>query len=122
MTHMDGVALYAMTQELMKTLDNGRIERISRSGKYEYTLVVRANNKNHRLLLSADPESARLHLTEKGAENREQTPPPFLMLLRKHLAKGRITSIAMDTLDRVVTLEVLSANELGDLCPYRLIL
>ena len=71
MTHMDGVALYAMTQELMKTLDNGRIERISRSGKYEYTLVVRANNKNHRLLLSADPESARLHLTEKGAENRE---------------------------------------------------
>ena len=35
MTHMDGVALYAMTQELMKTLDNGRIERISRSGKYE---------------------------------------------------------------------------------------
>ncbi len=28
----------------------------------------------------------------------------------------------MDTLDRVVTLEVLSANELGDLCPYRLIL
>ena len=50
----------------MKTLDNGRIERISRSGKYEYTLVVRANNKNHRLLLSADPESARLQLTEKG--------------------------------------------------------
>ena len=77
MTHMDGVALYAMTQELMKTLDNGRIERISRSGKYEYTLVVRANNKNHRLLLSADPESARLHLTEKGAETGSKRLRPF---------------------------------------------
>jgi len=121
MTHMDGVALYAMTKELNTLLENGRIERISKSGKFDYTFVVRANGKNSRLLISADPESARIHLTEKGSESKEAVPPPFLMLLRKHIAKGRIVDITMDSLDRIVTFFIVAADELGDLRRYRLI-
>ena len=47
-------------------------------------LVVRANGKNHKLLLSAHPSYARFQITKEEYENPKE-PPMFCMLLRKHL-------------------------------------
>ena len=58
---------------------------------------------NRRLLLSASPNHPRLHYTEARWENPAQ-PPMFCMLLRKHLAGGRIVSLRQLPLERAVEL------------------
>ncbi len=44
------------------------------------------------------------------------------MLLRKHIANGRIISIIQPSLERIIVLEIEHLDELGDLCRKKLIL
>ncbi|MFK4998035.1 NFACT family protein [Bacillus sp. N9] len=44
-----------MTKELDKTILGGRIGRIYQPFKNELILTIRANRKNHKLLISAHP-------------------------------------------------------------------
>ena len=80
----DGLFTRAMTKELVDTLKGGRINKVHQPYKHEIILVVRANGKNHKLLLSAHPNHARAQITNEGYDNPPE-PPMFCMLLRKHL-------------------------------------
>ena len=88
----DGLTLGFMTRELQETLRDGRIEKVSQPEKDMLVLLVRAQGKNHRLLLSAAPSFARAHLTQAPYQNPEEAPM-FCMLMRKHLQGGRIAAI-----------------------------
>ncbi len=46
----------------------------------------------------------------------------FCMLLRKHMAGGRVLSVRQHALERVICIDVESRNELGDLAVKRLII
>ncbi len=110
---MDGAALFAAAKEANELLSGGRIERIAQPNRLDVVFTVRANGTNHRLLFSADPECARVHLggtPEKGPEK----PFNFLMMLRKHLLHGRIVSITAPRMDRAVHMKVLVTDDLGD--------
>ena len=89
---MDGLTLGFMVRELQETLPDGRIEKVTQPEKDMLVLTVRALGQNHRLLLSAAPSFARVHLTEASYQNPPDAPM-FCMLLRKHLTGGRITKI-----------------------------
>ena len=56
-----------------------------------------------RSLLNAGASQPRLHLTQQLRDNPAQ-PPMFCMLLRKHLAGGRLLRLEQEPLERVVAL------------------
>ncbi|MBG9589267.1 Rqc2 family fibronectin-binding protein [Cytobacillus firmus] len=109
----DGLFTRAMTKELIDILKGGRINKIQQPYKNEIILVVRANGKNHRLLLSAHPSYARVQLTNETHENPSE-PPMFCMLLRKHLEGYILEDVHQIGLDRIIVFEVKGRNEIGD--------
>lgn len=109
----DGIFTYGMTNELQETLTGGRISKIHQPYKHELIFHIRANGKNHKLLLSAHPSYARVQLTEHQYDNPSE-PPMFCMLLRKHLEGGFIERFEQIGFDRVIVLHVRSRNEIGD--------
>ena len=60
----DGVFTHAMVRELKDQLVTGRISKIHQPYENEVVLVIRAQGKNRRLLLSAHPSYARIQLIQ----------------------------------------------------------
>ncbi|MDG4655876.1 NFACT RNA binding domain-containing protein [Ectobacillus antri] len=108
----DGLFTRALTKEI-QPLTSGRISKIYQPSKYEVLLHIRAQGKNQKLLLSAHPSYARLHLTEQSYTS-PSVPPMFCMLLRKHLEGGIIECVKQIELERMVHITVRSRNEIGD--------
>lgn len=110
----DGVFTHAMVRELKDQLVTGRISKIHQPYENEVVLVIRAQGKNRRLLLSAHPSYARIQLTEIAYTNPEN-PPNFVMMLRKHLEGAILEDIHQVENDRVVHFTFSKRDELGDL-------
>ena len=115
---LDAVCLQAVVEELAPQITGSRIEKIQQPARDQVVLLLRGNR---RLLLSAGGGQPRLHLTELLRDNPAQ-PPMFCMLLRKYLSGGIIESIQQAPLERVVTLTVSAADELGERSQFSLIL
>ena len=115
---LDAVCLQAVVAELVPQITGSRIEKIQQPARDQVVLLLRGNR---RLLLSAGGGQPRLHLTELPRDNPAQ-PPMFCMLLRKYLSGGIIESIQQAPLERVVTLTVSAADELGERSQFSLIL
>lgn len=115
---LDAVCLQAVVAELAPQITGSRIEKIQQPARDQVVLLLRGNR---RLLLSVGGGQPRLHLTELPRDNPAQ-PPMFCMLLRKYLSGGIIESIQQAPLERVVTLTVSAADELGERSQFSLIL
>ena len=110
---MDGLTIGFVARELNQQLKGGRIDRISQPEKDLLLLVIRAENQNRKLLLSASPNNARCHLTNENFTNPLE-PLSFCMLLRKQLLGGRILSVLQESGDRIVHINMDTVNEMGD--------
>lgn len=110
----DGVFTHAMINELRETLLSGRISKIHQPYENEVVLVIRSRGKNQRLLLSAHPSYARIQITQIDYQNPD-TPPNFVMMLRKHLDGAILESIEQIENDRVIHFHFTKRDELGDL-------
>ncbi|QTD42377.1 NFACT family protein [Sporosarcina sp. Te-1] len=108
----DGLFTAAITSELQQ-IQNGRITKIHQPNVQEIILQVRANNRNHKLLISTHPSYSRIQLTEETLVNPAE-PPMFCMVLRKHLEGGTITAIEQAGTDRIINLSIRSKDEIGD--------
>lgn len=109
----DGVTLKSIADELRAKLNLARIDRVVQPEREEIHLLLRQPGRNCRLLISAHPERARIHLTSEGKPN-PFSPPLFCMVLRKHLEGGRVVGIEQPGLERVLKLRIEATNELGD--------
>jgi predicted ribosome quality control (RQC) complex YloA/Tae2 family protein len=109
----DGIMTMAVAGELAETLTSGRISKVYQPHKTDLVITIRANGKNHKLLLSANPAFSRIHLTDYQYENPD-TPPMFCMLLRKHLEGAFIESIEQLEMERIVKITVKNRDEIGD--------
>ena len=119
---LDAVFLSALTEELNQTLPGSRIDKIQQPERDAVLLQIRSLQAgNRKLLLSASSNHPRIHYTQARYENPAQ-PPMFCMLLRKHLAGGRILSLRQLPMERAVDLCVESADELGELSEKHLFL
>lgn len=107
----DGVTLRALLGELRQTLPGGRVQRVYQPGPHEVTLHFTGAV----LLISCNPAYSRAHLTYRKRPNPPQ-PPPFCMLLRKHLEGSRLLSCDQEGLERVLTLTFRGTDEAG--APY----
>ena len=88
---LDGLTMGFLARE-MQALTGGRIDRVSQPEKDMVVLLIRAEGKNCRLLISASPSMTRFHLTDEVYQNPPDAPM-FCMLLRKYLTGGRVVSV-----------------------------
>ncbi|GAF66133.1 fibronectin/fibrinogen-binding protein [Bacillus sp. TS-2] len=116
----DGMMTRAVVKELNDSLATGRINKIYQPFKTELILSVRSKGKTHSLLLSANAQFARAHLTREKYSN-PATPPMFCMLLRKHLEGAIIERIEQFGTERMIFIDCHSKDELGDETKKRLI-
>ena len=118
---LDAICLTAVVEELRRTLEGGKIDKIYQPAREELLLCIRGRGENVRLLLSANPGHPRAHLTTRNRENPD-TPPMFCMLLRKHLVGARVLSIEQPDLERMVILTLQCTDEFGEISQKQLVL
>jgi len=108
----DGLFLYNVCHELNDKLSQGRIEKIYQPAREEIILIVNKPTGKYRLLLNANAQNARVHLTGQSTPNPTM-PPMFCMFLRKHLEGGKICGFYQPGLDRILDIRVDCRDELG---------
>ncbi len=118
---IDGTVVANLAQELNTRLVDARVSRISQPEADELLLTCKTNAGQYRLLLSANASLPLAYLTEQN-KPAPMTAPNFCMLLRKHLANGRILSVTQPDNERVLILTIEHRDDLGDPCRRRLIL
>lgn len=118
---LDAICLTAVVEELKRTLEGGKIDKIYQPTRDEVVMAIRGAGENVKLLLSASPNGPRLHLTREVREN-PASPPMFCMLLRKHLTGGRILALEQPDMERIVMMRLEVIDELGDRVPRTLVL
>lgn len=116
----DGAFLHTISNEVSEVLLGSRIDKVYQPSRNEVVLAVRAKGTNFKLLLSADPSCPRMHFTEAELDN-PASPPMFCMLLRKHIGNAKILAVKQEGLERIVTLELETRNEFGDLIVVSLV-
>ncbi|MFV8813758.1 NFACT RNA binding domain-containing protein [Aerococcus urinaeequi] len=116
----DGMFTHALIKELNTTFAGGRIHKIQQPYEMELVLTIRANRKNHKLLISAHPSFGRIQVTEQ-AYNNPETPPNFTMVLRKYVEGNIIDSIEQYDNDRIIIFNLTRRDELGDNSQQQLI-
>ncbi len=117
---MDGVMLGFVARELKDMLVGGRVDKLTQPEKDEIILTIRNQGENRMLLITANPGSARLHLTHEK-KNNPLEPPTFCMLMRKMLSGSRVTDVKQIMGDRIVEIDFDCLDELGDHVIRRLI-
>lgn len=110
----DGVTIANVVSELKKELIGGRLYKIAQPETDELILTVKQPTGQKRLLISAEASLPLIYLTESN-KTSPMTAPNFCMLLRKHLANGRITDISQPGLERIVHIDIEHLDEMGDL-------
>jgi predicted ribosome quality control (RQC) complex YloA/Tae2 family protein len=122
---LDGAFLHIVKTEIMQSVPIGaRLDKITQPSRDEIVLTFRVADrelKNPRLLFSANAVSARVCLTSATPEN-PAVPPMFCTILRKHIGNGRLSAITQEGLERVLNLDFVCTNEIGDIVNNRLII
>ncbi len=109
----DALLYNFIAKELDEKLKDGKIDKIIMPSCDTIALIIRARGKNNTLLISANPSLARLYLTSEVLVSR-QTPPSFLMHMRKNIGNGKILSVENVPFERIIKINILSRSELGD--------
>ena len=107
----DGIFLKQIVRQL-QVLDNSHINKIYQISDTEILFNLYAQ-KRYQLMISCHSSYNRIHLTERNYPTRSN-PSNFIMLMRKYLEGGTITSIKQAGLDRYLIISVSNRNEIGD--------
>ncbi len=118
---LDAICVTALAHELRGTLIGGKVDKIYQPTRDEVVLHMRTGQGNVKLLLSANPQHPRAHLTRITRENPD-TPPMFCMLLRKYFLGGRVLEIRQPPMERLLDFRFETLSELGDRVERRLVL
>ena len=110
---LDTVMLSALAAELRPKLEGARIDKVRQPEREQVLLSIRNKGENMRLLINAGAGSGRVALTRQSFENPAE-PPMFCMLLRKYLVGARIEKLTQPNWERLLIVDIISHNELGD--------
>jgi predicted ribosome quality control (RQC) complex YloA/Tae2 family protein len=106
---IDGLFLYYLNNELKPNIIDKRVDKIFQPSSYEIVFHIGKS----KLLVSANPDSPRIHFIETLPQN-PKTPPVFTMLLRKYLVNHKITNIEQIQLERILKFTFSGYDELGE--------
>ena len=111
----DGTVIANLVYELNQNILNSRISKIAQPEKDELLFTLKGQNGQQRLAMSASASLPFLYLTKQNKPS-PMTAPNFCMLLRKHIANGKIVKIHQPGLERIIHFEIEHFDDLGDLC------
>ena len=109
----DGVMLHYVKEEIKENAIDARVSQIHQPNRDELVIALRSKNGNKKLLISTRANSPRVCFTEHSPEN-PATPPMLCMLLRKRLGGAKLVDIRQPELERILFLDFIATNELGD--------
>lgn len=118
---LDGIVISNIVAELNSTILNSKISKIAEPEADELLLTLKGPNGSFRLSMSASASLPFIYLTPINKVS-PLTAPTFCMVLRKHIANGRITKIYQPGMERIINFEIEHLNEMGDLCHKVLII
>ena len=110
----DGIVTQAITHELKNNLIGGKIDKIHQPDKNTILLGIYSNSIHYALNICIDAHNCRINLTTNSKEN-PLVAPNFCMLLRKHLIGGKISTIEMYGLERLVKINIETINEFNEI-------
>lgn len=108
---IDGITIKAIVEELNEKLVGGHIQKVYQLNNHVILLNI-YNKGNYKLLISSNPQNARLHITNSKYDNPTK-PPQFAMILRKHIQNYVIKDIKQISLDRSVEIIISGKDDLG---------
>lgn len=117
---LDGIVIANLVNELQKTIEGARISKIAQPETDELLLTCKGNSQTRRLAISASASLPFVYLTEKNKTSPLQAPT-FCMVLRKHIANGKILRIYQPNMERIINFDIEHLNEMGDLCQKTLV-
>ena len=117
---LDAICLGAVTYELNEVLAGCRVEKVYQPDRDEIVLQTRGQGGAKRLLISIAAGAARVHFIDAAREN-PAAPPMFCMLLRKHVQGAKIAAIVQPAVERMLTIELDTTDEMGVPCKKHLI-
>jgi predicted ribosome quality control (RQC) complex YloA/Tae2 family protein len=96
-------------REIAPVLTHGWIQKIHQPADRMLVFEIRVPGETHRLLISCEPQTARLHLSFRPVLN-PPSPPSFCQFLRAHLQGARLDEIKQHSQDRIVVLDFTSKD------------
>lgn len=102
---LSAVDIAQVLEEIAPVLAGGWIQKVYQPLPTVLVLEIRTPGRTHNLLLSADPQTARLHVTTRKLPN-PPAPPAFCQLLRGRIQGARIDGLAQVGQDRIVQLDL----------------
>ena len=113
---MDHVTIQSIVSELETLLSGPFLGRVFQLSPFSLAIDFGVRNAGY-LFISVDPAQPRIYLIKRRArELEQQSIPPllFAQAVRSSLAGGKLLSIKKDEAERIVRLEFLVENDIGE--------
>ena len=106
----DGIVIAGLVHELNQTILNTKISKIAQPENDELLLTCKGKDGQHRVAVSASASLPFLYLTDENKTSPLQAPT-FCMVLRKHIAGGRIIEISQPHMERIINITIEHLNK-----------
>jgi predicted ribosome quality control (RQC) complex YloA/Tae2 family protein len=98
----DTFSTAAMATELRQTLLGGRVQRVTQTNSLTYGLEIYVHPVRHYLIVSAEPQATRVHLSSQKVRRGVGNETPLMLVLRKYLHSARLTAIDQPAYERLL--------------------
>jgi predicted ribosome quality control (RQC) complex YloA/Tae2 family protein len=102
--YVDSVTTAAIADELRGALIGGRVQAMLEIDSLTVGMEIFAGKRIY-LLLSADPQSARVHIVPDKLRRGVEKPSPLGLLLRKYVNGSRLVAVEQPPWERVLCLD-----------------
>ncbi|MBI5420620.1 MAG: NFACT family protein [Deltaproteobacteria bacterium] len=106
---MDAFLVKQIVKELSGELRGALVSKVHQPGEREIVLLLWRGREEKRLLVSADPDLCRIHLSTRKAPN-PPSPPRFCQFLRRHMEGMRIEGFDVAPFDRLVRIDFVASR------------
>lgn len=91
-----------MATELRQTLLGGRVQRVTQTNSLTYGLEIYVHPVRHYLIVSAEPQATRVHLSSQKVRRGTGNETPLMLVLRKYMHSARLTAIDQPAYERLL--------------------
>ena len=106
---MDAFLVKRIVAELSQGLRGALVSKVHQPAGKEIVFTLWTGREEKRLLVSADPELCRIHLSSRKVPN-PPSPPRFCQFLRRHLEGMRVEELSVARFDRHVRMDFVSSR------------
>ncbi|MBN1992476.1 MAG: NFACT family protein [Anaerolineae bacterium] len=100
--NFDTFSIAAMAAELRQIILGGRVQRVTQINSLTFGLEIFVHPTRHYLILSAEPQAPRLHLTAAKTRRGTGYDTPLMLVLRKYMRGARLKAIEQPPYERIL--------------------